>query len=48
MVERFENLKDILKNQLHGIIDGAKNYKHDYFVDDKDQKLKYKDNDSIS
>lgn len=39
-------MKELLKNQVHGIIAGALSYKHDYFLIDK--KLVYKDNDTIS
>ena len=45
-MELYPTLKDLLTNQVHGIIAGAMNYKHDYFIIEK--RIAYKDNDSIS
>lgn len=46
LVDRYPTLKDLLKNQVHGMIAGALNYKHDYFIIDK--RIGYKDNDAVS
>lgn len=45
-MDRYPSLKDLLKNQVHGMVAGALNYKHDYFIIEK--RIAYKDNDSIS
>ena len=45
-MDRYPSLKDLLKNQVHGMVSGALNYKHEYFVIEK--RIAYKDNDSIS
>ena len=46
LVGRYPTLKDLLKNQINGMIAGALNYEHDYVIVDK--KIGYKDNDCIS
>lgn len=43
---RFPTLKDLLKNQVHGMVAGALAYEHDYQV--VDGYIKYKDNDSLT
>jgi hypothetical protein len=48
IINRHKNLKSILENQLNAIAVGAYNYKHDYFIIEKRQKLVYKENDSIN
>jgi hypothetical protein len=45
-VELYPSIKDLLNNQVHGIVAGALNYKHNYFIIDK--RIAYKDSDSIS
>jgi hypothetical protein len=44
----YSTLKDVLKNQLHAIVQGAYGYKHDYIIIEKTQRLVYKENDSIN
>ena len=39
-------MRDLLINQVHGMVSGALSYKHDYFLIDK--KIVYKDNDTIA
>jgi hypothetical protein len=46
LTDHYPTLKDLLINQVHGMIAGALNYKHDYFVIDK--RIGYRDNDTIS
>jgi hypothetical protein len=46
LITKYPTLEKLLKNQLHGMVVGALNYKHDYIILDK--KIGYKDNDSIS
>ena len=45
-MDRYPSLKDLLKNQVNGMVSGALNYKHDYFIIEK--RIAYKDNDTIS
>ncbi len=45
-MDRYPTIKELLKNQVHGMVAGALNYKHDYFIIEK--RIAYKDNDSIS
>jgi hypothetical protein len=46
LVNKYPTLKDLLTNQVHGMVSGALAYKHDYFLIDK--KIVYKENDTIS
>ena len=46
LAERYPTLKELLKNQIHGMISGALNCNHDYVI--VNQKIGYKDGDSIS
>jgi hypothetical protein len=46
VVEKYPTLKKMLTNQVNGMITGALNYVHNYFI--KDKCIFYKDGDSIS
>ena len=46
LIKKYPSLKNVLENQIHGMVSGAVNHKHEYLI--LDQKIVYKDNDSIS
>jgi hypothetical protein len=43
---RYPTIGGLLENQVHGMIAGAINFKHDYIISNK--RIVYKDNDTIS
>ncbi len=46
LCKRYPSLIKLLENQIHGMMAGALNYKHDYLVVEK--KIMYKDGDLLS
>lgn len=41
LTDRYPSIRELLENQVHGMIAGALNYKHDYVIIDK--RISYKD-----
>jgi len=46
LIAEYKNLEYLLENQLHGMVASAFNYQHFYFI--IDEKIVYKDNDTVS